>query len=83
MDYIMGNNPKYKLSKKARNMLLAGNLHRISRQCCVYNKEKAMEAWGKKNHRKAIMGVRGGRKPDKRRPIHILSEEKWRFLSSI
>ena len=59
MDYIMGNNPKYKLSKKAKNMLLEGNLHRISRQCCVYNKEKAMEAWGKKNHRKAIIGVRG------------------------
>ena len=59
MDYIMGNNPKYNLSKKARNLLLSGSLHKISRQCCVYNKEKAMQAWGKAHKRKAIMGVRG------------------------
>ena len=59
MDYIMGNNPKYNLSKKARNLLLSGSLHKISRQCCVYNKEKAMRAWGKAHKRKAIMGVRG------------------------
>lgn len=59
MRFINGENPILNLNKKARNLLLSGQLHRISNKCCKYNKDKAMEQWGKENGRKAIVGVRG------------------------
>lgn len=59
MKYINGENPIHNLSKKPRELLLAGKLHKISPMCCVCNKEKPMDTWGRKNGRKAIMGVRG------------------------
>lgn len=59
MKYINGENPVLNLNKKARKLLLSDSLHPISNKCCTYSKDKPMEKWGKKNGRKAIMGVRG------------------------
>lgn len=59
MRFINGENPILNLNKKGRSLLLSGQLHKVSNKCCKYNKDKAMEQWGRENGRKAIMGVRG------------------------
>ena len=58
MRFINGENPILNLNKRARNLLLSGQLHKVSNKCCQYNKDIAMTKWGKDNGRKAIMGVR-------------------------
>ena len=58
MRAVNGENTLFNLNKKARNLLLSGSLHRVSNKCCKYNKDKTMIDWGRRNHRKAIMGVR-------------------------
>ena len=59
MRFINGENPILNLNKNARKLLFDGELHKISRQCCIWNKEKPMEKWAKANNKKAIIGVRG------------------------
>lgn len=58
MNFVNGNNPVFTLNSKARNLLLSGNLHKISNKCCYYNKELPMIQYGKQSGRKAIIGVR-------------------------
>ena len=50
---------KYKLNKKARELLLSGELHRISPNCCKYLKKTPAKEFEKKTGLKAILGVKG------------------------
>ena len=50
---------KFKLNKKARNLLLSGRLHKVSPKCCYYLKKKTAKDYEKKSGRRAILGVRG------------------------
>lgn len=58
MNAVMGNNLVFNLNANARELLLAGRLHRISNKCCYYNKELPMMRYGRKTGRKPIIGVR-------------------------
>lgn len=59
MNFIMGENTAiFRLNKKAREKLLAGELHKISNKCCYYNKELPMIRCGIELKRKAIIGTR-------------------------
>lgn len=50
---------KYKLNRKARELLLSGELHRISPNCCKYLKKTPAKEFEKKTGLKAILGVKG------------------------
>ena len=58
MKVIMGENPIINLNKKARELLLSGNLHRISNKCCYYNKELPLIRYQREEKKRAIIGVR-------------------------
>lgn len=58
MRAINGENVFFNLNKKAREKLLSGELHKVSNRCCIYNKEKPMQKYGKQTGKNAIMGVR-------------------------
>ncbi len=49
----------YHLNKKARELLLSGELHRVSPKCCTYLKKKPAHDFEQKTGLKAILGVRG------------------------
>lgn len=53
------NRTVYKISKKARELLLSGKLHKVSNKCCDNLKKKPVKEYEKKTGKKAIMGVRG------------------------
>lgn len=55
-----GNPTMYKLSKKARNLLLSGELHRVSPKCCKYLKKEPARNFEKETGLKPILGIRGG-----------------------
>ena len=59
MRAINGENITMNLNKKARALLLSGNLHKVSNKCCYWNKEKPMMEYAKKHGKKSIIGVRG------------------------
>lgn len=78
----------FSLNKKARTLLLSGELHRVSPKCCYYLKKKTAHDFEKESGLKAILGVRGGEgalrstqykscftKDKKFTPIHDLSDE--------
>ncbi len=78
----------FRLNELARNLLLSGNLHRVSPKCCYYLKKKTAHDFEKETGLKAILGVRGGEgalrssqykscftKDKKFTPIHDLSNE--------
>lgn len=78
----------FSLNKKARTLLLNGELHRVSPKCCYYLKKKTAHDFEKESGLKAILGVRGGEgalrstqykscftKDKKFTPIHDLSDE--------
>lgn len=50
---------KYRLNKKARELLLQNKLHRISPNCCKYLKKEPFKKYEKQNNVKAILGVKG------------------------
>lgn len=58
MKFVLGENPIMKLNQKARNLLLSDSLHKVSNKCCYWNKEKPLQDYAKKNHKKPIIGVR-------------------------
>lgn len=59
MQAINGENTiKFKLNKKAKKMLLDGELHKISSKCDEFNKKQPIEAYERQTGRKAIIGVR-------------------------
>ena len=59
MKYVMGINPIFKLSKKAKDLLLEGKLHKISPDCCKYLKKVTVHDFEKETGLKPILGVRG------------------------
>lgn len=54
-----GSKSWFGLSKKAREMLLSGKLHKVSNRCCMKLKKEPMHNFEKKTGLKAILGVRG------------------------
>lgn len=50
---------KFSLSKKARELLLSGKLHRISPKCCKYLKKEPARMFEEQTGLKPILGVRG------------------------
>lgn len=78
----------FSLSKKARTLLLSGELHRVSPKCCKYLKKLPAKDFEKETGLKAILGVRGSEsamrksqyktcftKDKKFTPLHDLSDE--------
>lgn len=59
MKFVMGINPIFKLSKKAKDLLLEGKLHKISPDCCKYLKKVTVHDFEKETGLKPILGVRG------------------------
>ena len=51
---------KFKLSKKARELLLSGKLHKVSPKCCSKLKKEPARNFEKQSGLKPILGVRGG-----------------------
>lgn len=49
----------FKLNKKAKNLLLSGELHRVSPKCCTYLKKKPARDFEKTSGLKPILGIRG------------------------
>lgn len=79
---------KFRLNKKARELLLSGKLHRVSPKCCKYLKKEPARLFEKETGLKPILGVRSGEsvlrkskykscftKDFKFTPIHDLSDE--------
>ena len=56
--FIMGYNPIFRLSDKARDLLLADKLPKISSNCCKYLKKEPTKRFNKETGLKAILGVR-------------------------
>ena len=50
---------KYRLNKKARELLLSNKLHRVSPNCCKYLKKEPFKNYEKQTGLKAILGVKG------------------------
>lgn len=50
---------KYRLNKKARELLLSNKLHRVSPNCCKYLKKEPFKKFEKETGLKAILGVKG------------------------
>ena len=78
----------FSLNKKARKLLLSGELHRVSPKCCKILKKNTAHKFEKETGLKAILGVRGAEgamrksqyktcftKDKKFTPIHDLSDE--------
>lgn len=78
----------FNLSKKARELLLSGRLHRVSPMCCKILKKDTLHQYENKSKRKAILGVRGSEsklrkaqykscftKDGKFTPLHDLTDE--------
>lgn len=89
MDAITGEGRiTFKLNKKARELTLSGQLHKVSNKCCKVIKKDTLQKYEKESGKKAILGVRGGEsalrkaqyktcftKDKKFTPIHNLSDE--------
>lgn len=54
-----GSKSWFGLSKKARELLLSGKLHKVSNRCCMKLKKEPMHNFEKETGLKAILGVRG------------------------
>lgn len=78
----------FKLNKKAKQLTLNDQLHKVSNKCCKVIKKDTMKAYQKETGKKAIMGVRSSEselrksqyktcftKDKKFTPIHDLSNE--------
>lgn len=60
MQSITGEGRKtFKLNNTARELLLSGELHRCSADCCKWTKKKPLEDYEKETGLKPIIGVRG------------------------
>ena len=89
MDAITGEGRiTFKLNKKARELTLSGELHKVSNKCCKVIKKDTLHAYEKETKKKAILGVRGSEselrksqyktcftKDKKFTPIHDLSDD--------
>lgn len=52
------NRTVYKISKKAKDILLSGDLHKVSNKCCKILKKDVAREYEKQTGKKAILGVR-------------------------
>lgn len=89
MNAITGENRiTFKLNKKARELTLKGQLHKVSNKCCKVIKKDTMKEYQKKTGKKPILGVRGSESALRKTrytscftkdrtftPIHDLSDE--------
>ena len=50
----------FKLNNKAKELLLSGELHKVSNMCCKVIKKDTLHRYEKETGKKAILGVRGG-----------------------
>lgn len=50
----------FRLSDKAKRLLLSGELHRVSPKCCTYLKKKPAHDFEEESGLKPILGIRGG-----------------------
>lgn len=50
----------FRLSDKAKKLLLSGELHRVSPKCCTYLKKKPAHDFEEESGLKPILGIRGG-----------------------
>lgn len=58
MERVNGDVGKWSLNRKARKLLLSGELHKISSKCCNELKKKPLKKYQKETGRKPIIGVR-------------------------
>jgi len=59
LSFINGRiNTKFTLNKKAKNLLLNGNLHKVSNKCCYFLKKKPFKDFEKETSLKPIVCVR-------------------------
>ena len=58
MRAINGENTKFNLNSKARELTLSGKLHKVSNKCCYWNKELPLMRYAKEHGKKSIIGVR-------------------------
>jgi len=83
-----GSKSSFGLSKKAREWLKSGKLHRVSPLCCKYLKKEVGKKFQKESGLKPILGIRGGEslarkakykscftQDGKFTPLHDLSDE--------
>jgi 3'-phosphoadenosine 5'-phosphosulfate sulfotransferase (PAPS reductase)/FAD synthetase len=60
MDAITGENRiTFKLNKKAKELTLSEELHKVSNKCCKVIKKDTLHNYEKESGKKAILGVRG------------------------
>lgn len=60
INFIEGNNStKFKLNKKAKELLLNDKLHKVSNKCCKILKKDTANKFQKETELKPILGVRG------------------------
>lgn len=59
MRFILGENPIFKLNRKARELLLNNQLPKVSSYCCKYLKREPANRFAKESKLKGIIGVRG------------------------
>ena len=57
MKVINGENIKFNLNKKAREMTLNGTLHKVSNKCCKVIKKDTVKEYCKQSGKKTILGV--------------------------
>lgn len=84
---------RFALSKKARELLLANKLHKISDKCCTYLKKKPAKKYEKETKKHKILAVRGAESALRRQqyktcfskdgsfhPLYDLSDELLRKI---
>lgn len=54
------NRTVFKISKKAKKLVLNNELHKVSNKCCKITKKDTLREYEKVSKRKPIVGVRGG-----------------------
>ena len=76
---LNGEKSQFGLSKKARKLLLEGNLHRVSPKCCKYLKKEVGKKFQKESGLKPILGVRGGESLARRAVYKSCFQKDGRF----
>lgn len=69
----------YKISNKARELLLNGKLHRVSPKCCTYLKKKPAHDFEKQTGLKPILGIRGGESISRKSKYQACLNKKGTF----
>lgn len=70
---------KFKLNKKASELLLSGRLHKVSNKCDLFNKKKPLAKYERQSGRKPIIGVRGDESLSRKAVYTECFDSKGRF----